>query len=80
MKLRETKKAENDRWVALGRGIDAALVTNAINAIAAALVVRIIAIVKGHKAYVLSSAERRVDVEAFASVTGHVLALDYSWT
>ena len=69
-KLRETKKAENDALVAQGIGVDAALRPDAIETIALMVVKQIESIVdEDGKAYVFTSAERRIDVESFASVT-----------
>ena len=71
LKLLATKKAENDTLRAQGIGIDAALKPNAINTIALEVVGRIVTIVEdGNKAYAYASAERRVYVESFASMTG----------
>jgi len=69
--LRETKKAENDALVAQGIGIDAALGPDVVETIALKVVRKIKAIVdEDGKVYVFTSAERRIDVESFASVTG----------
>jgi hypothetical protein len=69
--LRETKKAENDALVAQGIGIDAALRPDVVETIALKVVKKIETIVdEDGKVYVFTSAERRIDVESFASVTG----------
>ena len=69
--LRETKKAENDALVAQGIGIDAALRPDVVETIALKVVKKIETIVdKDGKIYIFTSAERRIDVESFASVTG----------
>ena len=69
--LRETKKAENDALVAQGIGIDAALRPDVVETIALKVVSRIKNIVdEDGKVYVFTSAERRIDEESFASVTG----------
>ena len=68
--LRETKKAENDALVAQGIGIDAALRPDAIKTIALMVVKQIETIVDEEgKVYVFTSAEYRIDVESFASVS-----------
>jgi hypothetical protein len=68
--LRETKKAENDALVAQGIGIDAALRPDVVETIALKVVSRIKNIVdEDGKVYVFTSAEYRIDVESFASVT-----------
>ena len=69
--LRETKKAENDALVAQGIGIDAALRPDVVETIALKVVRKIENIVdEDGKVYVFTSAERRIDEESFASVTG----------
>ena len=69
--LRETKKAENDALVAQGIGIDAALRPDVVETIALKVVKKIETIVdEDGKVYVFTSAERRIDEESFASVTG----------
>ncbi len=69
--LRETKKAENDALLAQGTGIDAALRPDVVETIALMVVKQIENIVDEEgKVYVFTSAERRIDVESFASVTG----------
>jgi hypothetical protein len=69
--LRETKKAENDALVAQGIGIDAALRPDVVETIALMVVKQIETIVDEEgKVYVFTSAERRIDDESFASVTG----------
>ena len=69
--LRETKKAENDALVAQGIGIDAALRPDVAETIALMVVKQIENIVdEDGKVYVFTSAERRIDEESFASVTG----------
>ena len=69
--LRETKKAENDALVAQGIGIDATLRPDVVETIALKVVKQVEKIVdKDGKVYVFTSAERRIDVESFASVTG----------
>lgn len=69
--LRETKKAENDALVAQGIGIDAALRPDVVETIALMVVKQIETIVgEDGKVCVFTSAERRIDVESFASVTG----------
>jgi hypothetical protein len=69
--LWETKKAENDVLVAQGIGIDAALRPDVVETIALKVVKKIETIVdEDGKVYVFTSAERRIDVESFASVTG----------
>jgi hypothetical protein len=69
--LRETKKAENDALVAQGIGIDAALRPDVVETIALMVVKQIENIVdKDSKVNVFTSAERRIDAESFASVTG----------
>ena len=69
--LRETKKAENDALVAQGNGIDAVLRPDVVETIALMVVKQIENIVdKDGKVYVFTSAERRIDEESFASVTG----------
>ena len=69
--LREKKKAENDALVAQGIGIDAALRPDVVETIALKVVKKIETIVdEDGKVYVFTSAERRIDVESFASVTG----------
>ena len=71
LELRETKKAENDALVAQGIGIDAALRPDVVETIALKVVKKIEKIVdEDSKVYVFTSAERRIDVESFASVTG----------
>ncbi len=68
--LHETKKTENDALVAQGIGVDAALRPDAIETIALMVVKQIENIVdEDGKVYVFTSAERRIDVESFASVT-----------
>jgi hypothetical protein len=70
-KLRETKNAENDALVAQGIGIDATLRPDAVEMIALKVVKKIKTIVgEDSKVYVFTSAERRIDDESFASVTG----------
>ena len=69
--LREKKKAENDALVAQGIGIDAALRPDVVETIALKVVKKIETIVdEDGKVYVFTSAERRIDEESFASVTG----------
>jgi hypothetical protein len=69
--LQETKKAENDALVAQGIGIDDALRPDVVETIALKVVSRIKNIVdEDGKVYVFTSAEYRIDVESFASVTG----------
>jgi hypothetical protein len=69
--LRETKKAENDALVAQGIGIDDALRPDVVETVALMVVDQIKTIVKEDgKVYVFTSAERRIDEESFASVTG----------
>jgi hypothetical protein len=69
--LRETKKAENYVLVAQGIGIDAALRPDVVETIALKVVRKIKNIVdEDGKVYVFTSAERRIDEESFASVTG----------
>jgi hypothetical protein len=69
--LREKKKAENDALVAQGIGIDAALRPDVVETIALKVVKKIETIVdEDGKVYIFTSAERRIDVESFASVTG----------
>jgi hypothetical protein len=69
--LWETKKAENDVLVAQSIGIDAALRPDVVETIALKVVKKIETIVdEDGKVYVFTSAERRIDVESFASVTG----------
>jgi hypothetical protein len=69
--LWEKKKAENDALVAQGIGIDAALRPDVVETIALKVVKKIETIVdEDGKVYVFTSAERRIDVESFASVTG----------
>jgi hypothetical protein len=69
--LRETKQTENDALVAQGIGIDATLRPDAIKTIALMVVKQIESIVDEEgKVYVFTSAERRIDDESFASVTG----------
>ncbi len=69
--LRETKKAENDVLVAQGTGIDAALRPDVVETISLMVVKQIETIVDEEgKVYVFTSAERRIDEESFASVTG----------
>ena len=71
LELRETKKAENDALVAQGIGIDAALRPDVVETIALKVVKKIEKIVdEDSKVYVFTSAERRIDEESFASVTG----------
>jgi hypothetical protein len=71
LELRETKKAENDALVAQGIGVDAALMPDVAETIALMVVREIEAIVdEDGKVYVFTSAERRIDEESFASVTG----------
>ncbi len=68
--LRETKKAENDALVAQGIGIDATLRPDVVKTIALMVVKQIKTFVDEEgKVYVFTSAERRIDVESFASVT-----------
>jgi hypothetical protein len=68
---REKKKAENDALVAQGIGIDATLRPDVVKTIALKVVTEIKNIVdEDSKVYVFTSAERRIDVESFASVTG----------
>jgi hypothetical protein len=70
-KLRETKKAENDALVAQGIGIDAALRPDVVETIALMVVKQIKTIVgEDGKVYVFTSAERRIDKESFACITG----------
>ena len=70
LELRETKKAENDALVAQGIGIDAALRPDVVETIALKVEKKIETIVdENGKVYVFTSAERRIDVESFASVT-----------
>jgi hypothetical protein len=70
LELRETKKAENDALVAQGIGIDAALRPDVVETIALKVVKKIEKIVdEDSKVYVFTSAERRIDVESFASIT-----------
>jgi hypothetical protein len=70
-KLQEMKKAENDALVAQGIGIDATLRPDAVEMIALKVVKKIKTIVdEDGKVYVFTSAERRIDEESFASVTG----------
>jgi len=70
LELRVTKKAENDALVAQGIGIDAALRPDVVETIALKVVSRIKNIVdEDGKVYVFTSAEYRIDVESFASVT-----------
>jgi hypothetical protein len=70
LELRETKKTENDALVAQGIGVDAALRPDAIKTIALMVVKQIENIVgEDGKVYVFTSAEHRIDVESFASVT-----------
>jgi hypothetical protein len=67
---RETKKAENDALVAQGIVIDATLRPDVVETIALMVVKQIENIVdEDGKVYVFTSAERRIDVESFASVT-----------
>ena len=67
----KTKKAKNDALVAQGIGIDAALRPDVVETIALKVVRKIKNIVdEDGKVYVFTSAERRIDVESFASVTG----------
>ncbi len=67
---RETKKSENDALVAQGIGIDATLRPDVVETIALMVVKQIENIVdEDDKVYVFTSAERRIDVESFASVT-----------
>jgi hypothetical protein len=70
--LREMKKTENDALVAQGIGVDAALRPDVVETIALRMVVKQIENIVGEdgKVYVFTSAERRIDVESFASVTG----------
>jgi hypothetical protein len=69
--LREKKKAENDALVAQGIGIDAALRPDVVETIALKVVKKIETIVdEDGKVYIFTSAEHRIDVESFASVTG----------
>jgi hypothetical protein len=69
--LRETKKAENDTLVAQGIGIDAALRPDVVETTALKVVKQIENIVdEDGKVYIFTSAERRIDAESFASVTG----------
>jgi hypothetical protein len=69
--LREKKKAENDALVAQGIGIDAALRPDVVETIALMVVKQIEKIVdEDGKVYIFTSAERRIDEESFASVTG----------
>ena len=71
LELRVMKKAENDALVAQGIGIDAALMPDVVETIALKVVSKIKNIVdEDGKVYVFTSAERRIDVESFASVTG----------
>ncbi len=68
--LRVMKMAENDALVAQGIGIDAALRPDAIETIALMVVNQIESIVDEEgKVYVFTSAEYRIDVESFASVS-----------
>ena len=68
--LRKTKKAKNDTLVAQGIGIDATLRPDVVEMIAFKVVKKIKTIVdEDNKVYVFTSAERRIDVESFASVT-----------
>ena len=65
------KATENDALVAQGIGIDAALRPDVVETIALMVVKQIENIVdEDGKVYVFTSAERRIDVESFASVTG----------
>jgi hypothetical protein len=65
------KKAKNDALVAQGIGIDATLRPDVVETIALKVVKQIETIVdEDGKVYVFTSAERRIDVESFASVTG----------
>jgi len=69
--LRGTKKAENDALVAQVIGIDAALRPDEVETIALMVVNQIKNIVdEDGKVYVFTFAERRIDEESFASVTG----------
>ena len=71
LELRVMKKAENDALVAQGIGIDAALMPDVVETIALKVVSKIKNIVdEDGKVYVFTSAERRIDVESFASITG----------
>jgi hypothetical protein len=71
LELRETKKAENDALVAQGIGVDAALSPDVVETIALNVVKQIENIVdEDGKVYIFTSAEHRIDVESFASVTG----------
>jgi hypothetical protein len=71
LELRETKKAENDALVVQGIGIDATLWPDVVEMIALKVVKKIEEIVdKDGKVYVFTSAERRINEESFASVTG----------
>ena len=64
------KKAKNDALVAQGIGIDATLRPDVVETIALKVVRKIENIVdEDGKVYVFTSAERRIDVESFASVT-----------
>jgi len=64
------KKAENDTLVAQSIGIDAALRPDVVETIALKVVKKIKTIVdEDGKVYVFTSAEQRIDVESFASVT-----------
>jgi hypothetical protein len=64
--------AENDALVAQGIGVDAALRPDVVETIALRMVVKQIENIVGEdgKVYVFTSAECRIDVESFASVTG----------
>jgi hypothetical protein len=65
------KATENDALVAQGIGIDAALRPDVVETIALMVVKQIKTIVDEEvKVYVFTSAERRIDEESFASVTG----------
>ncbi len=67
----KTKKAKNDALVAQGIGIDAALRPDVVKTIDLMVVKQIETIVDEEgKVYVFTSAERRIDDESFASVTG----------
>jgi hypothetical protein len=69
--LRGTKKAENDTLVAQGIDIDATLRPDVVETIALMVMKQIKTIVdEDGKVYVFTSAERRIDKESFASVTG----------
>jgi hypothetical protein len=73
LELQGTKKAENDALVAQGIGIDATLRPDVVETIALMVVKQIETVVDENeegKVYVFTSAERRIDEESFASLTG----------